>query len=98
MLISPLDWGLGHATRCIPIINELIRQGVCLTIAVSSSQKLVFNQVFPGVECLEIPGYKVRYKPGFFLKWGLVFNIPATFETNQERKKMVGGFTAKAEN
>jgi len=25
ILIAPLNWGLGHATRCIPIINELIR-------------------------------------------------------------------------
>ena len=26
ILVAPLDWGLGHATRCIPIINELVRQ------------------------------------------------------------------------
>ena len=24
ILIAPLNWGLGHATRCIPIIKELI--------------------------------------------------------------------------
>ena len=24
ILIAPLDWGLGHATRCIPIIRELL--------------------------------------------------------------------------
>ena len=33
ILICPLNWGLGHATRCIPIINELIRQGHTIVVA-----------------------------------------------------------------
>ena len=28
ILVAPLDWGLGHVTRCIPIVNELISRGV----------------------------------------------------------------------
>ena len=24
ILVAPLNWGLGHATRCIPIIKKLI--------------------------------------------------------------------------
>ena len=24
ILVAPLNWGIGHATRCIPIINALI--------------------------------------------------------------------------
>ncbi len=35
MLVAPLDWGLGHATRCIPIINELIQQGAQVIVAAS---------------------------------------------------------------
>jgi UDP:flavonoid glycosyltransferase YjiC (YdhE family) len=27
VLIAPLDWGLGHTARCIPIIQELLQQG-----------------------------------------------------------------------
>lgn len=27
ILVAPLNWGLGHATRCIPIIKELENQG-----------------------------------------------------------------------
>ncbi|PCJ00634.1 MAG: hypothetical protein COB15_02355 [Flavobacteriales bacterium] len=26
-MVCPLDWSLGHATRCVPIINELLRLG-----------------------------------------------------------------------
>ena len=31
ILIAPLNWGLGHATRCIPIIKALeeLYQNLC---------------------------------------------------------------------
>jgi predicted glycosyltransferase len=33
ILIAPLDWGLGHATRCIPVIRELKKQGAFIIVA-----------------------------------------------------------------
>jgi uncharacterized protein (TIGR00661 family) len=77
VLIAPLDWGLGHATRCIPIIRELKNQGACVIIAASGSQKALLEQEFPGLEYLEIPGYNVRMHSGsLLLKWGLMLRIP----------------------
>ena len=36
VLIAPLDWGLGHATRCIPIIHALLANGYEVVIAADS--------------------------------------------------------------
>jgi UDP:flavonoid glycosyltransferase YjiC (YdhE family) len=77
VLIAPLDWGLGHATRCVPIIHELILQGAQVIIAAVGSQKALLKLEFPGLEFLDIPGYEIGYKRGFLLKWGLIFRIPA---------------------
>ena len=38
ILVAPLDWGLGHATRCIPIIRELVEQGVDIWLAGEGQQ------------------------------------------------------------
>jgi hypothetical protein len=76
VLVAPLDWGLGHATRCIPIINELTRQGARVIIAANGNQKQLLKQEFPDLETLEIPGYNIRYKSGIFLKWALLLKIP----------------------
>jgi spore coat polysaccharide biosynthesis predicted glycosyltransferase SpsG len=76
VLIAPLDWGLGHATRCIPIIKELIQQGAQVTIAASGSQNTLLKQEFPLLEFLELPGYKIRYKTGVLLKWALFARVP----------------------
>jgi UDP:flavonoid glycosyltransferase YjiC (YdhE family) len=76
VLVSPLDWGLGHATRCIPIVKELITQGARVVIAANADQKTLLNPEFPQVEFVDIPGYHIRYKRGFLLKWGLFLQFP----------------------
>src|SRR5450755_4349004 len=77
ILLAPLDWGLGHATRCIPIINELVNQGARVLIAATGPQLTLLKQEFPRLEFIKIPSYQIRYKPGFLLKWGLILRIPA---------------------
>jgi len=77
VLIAPLDWGLGHATRCVPIIRELVDQGARVIIAAAGPQKILLSTEFPGLEMLDLPGYGIRYQQGFFLKWGLVFRAPS---------------------
>ncbi len=60
-LISPLDWGLGHTTRCIPIISELLAQNVEIVIACNSTQKQVLYPEFPHLEYIPLSGYNLRY-------------------------------------
>src|SRR5579872_850423 len=77
VLVAPLDWGLGHVTRCIPIIKELIRKDVRVMVAANSSQNSLLKDEFPQIEFIEIPGYEIRYKRGILLKWALLFRIPS---------------------
>jgi predicted glycosyltransferase len=87
VLVAPLDWGLGHATRCIPIIKELIRQDARVIIAANTSQTMLLQKEFPQIEFLEIPGYRVSYKGGIFLKLGLLFRIPAILKQIKRENK-----------
>jgi UDP:flavonoid glycosyltransferase YjiC (YdhE family) len=87
VLIAPLDWGLGHATRCIPIIKELINQGARVTIAASGSQKILLNEEFPLLEFIEIPGYEMRYKRGYLLKPGLLWRLPVILKHIKKENK-----------
>lgn len=61
ILIAPLDWGLGHATRCIPIINELIYQNCEVLIAASGNSFFLLKKEFPSLVILRIKSYKVKY-------------------------------------
>lgn len=66
ILIAPLDWGLGHATRCIPIIYELSKYPFNIIIAASGPQRALLEYEFPDLEFLNIPAYNIRYGSGRF--------------------------------
>ena len=61
ILIAPLDWGLGHAVRCIPIIRYLLELGCQVNIAATGNQKTLLQNEFPDLSFLELPGYNVTY-------------------------------------
>lgn len=78
ILISPLDWGLGHATRCIPIIKELQSRGVEVIIAADGKPLELLKSEFPEFIFENLPGYDVTYqnRGSFFFKvLGKVPNI-----------------------
>jgi uncharacterized protein (TIGR00661 family) len=61
ILIAPLDWGLGHATRCIPIITTLQKLGCTIIMAAEGSTQQILSQAFPSIMCLPLQGYHIHY-------------------------------------
>lgn len=61
IVVSPLNWGLGHATRDIPIIKELLRHGHDVTIAGSGRSAALLQKEFPQTRHLELPDYPSPY-------------------------------------
>jgi predicted glycosyltransferase len=61
VLVAPLDWGLGHATRCVPVIRELIRQGAEVILAADGRGYSFFEKEFPDLVLLRLPGYGITY-------------------------------------
>ena len=61
ILICPLDWGLGHATRCIPIIKELVSLNCEVIIAADKLTFSLLKKEFPGLQFLSLHGYHIEY-------------------------------------
>jgi len=100
ILVAPLNWGLGHATRCIPIIQELEKNGFTPIIASDGIALLLLQKEFPHLESLEFPSYKIEYaKEGKDFKWKLFKNIPkiilAVFEEKKIIKELVNKYDLK---
>ncbi len=60
-LIAPLDWGLGHATRCIPIARALLRRGQDVLIAASGAPAVLLRKELPHLRIVPIVNYDMRY-------------------------------------
>ncbi len=74
ILVCPLDWGLGHATRCIPLIQKFLRQGKRVSIAGNGRSLNLLKLEFPHLSFYELPDYDISYpKKGkhFVLHMGL---------------------------
>jgi uncharacterized protein (TIGR00661 family) len=61
VLVAPLDWGLGHATRCIPIINTLLAQNCNVIVAADGAIATLLKKSFPNVLFLQLQGYNIKY-------------------------------------
>jgi len=62
ILVSPLNWGFGHVSRCIPLIYKLLEKDNVIFIACNSAQKSVFIQYFEEkVSFLEHDGYPFQF-------------------------------------
>jgi uncharacterized protein (TIGR00661 family) len=89
ILVAPLNWGLGHATRCIPIIRELIQHGFEPVIASDGVALQLLQKEFPELLFLELPSYQIEYaKNGAFFKWKLIKNSPKMMEAIMQERKL----------
>lgn len=61
LLFSPLDWGLGHTTRSIPLLLAFQAQGWEIVVACNSIQKQILSQEITGIRFVEIGGYGIKY-------------------------------------
>ena len=62
IILAPLCWGLGHASRCIPIINQLLNQGNEVSVASDGEALSLLRQEFPRLDSFELPAYNINYK------------------------------------
>lgn len=76
ILICPLDWGLGHATRCIPVIRELLKKECEVSIASSGDALALLKKEFPELAFHELTGYRPYYSGSGSLAMSLVRQLP----------------------
>lgn len=61
ILVAALDWGIGHATRCVPIIRRLQNQGYEIILASNGNANKFFKDYFPELLVLDKPAYNITY-------------------------------------
>ena len=87
ILVAPLNWGLGHASRCIPIIDQLQKSAFTPVIASDGVALELLKKEFPELEYLELPAYKISY--GKNLKWALLQNLPHILRTVKKEWELI---------
>ena len=76
VLIASLDWGLGHTTRCIPLIESFRKEGWSITLAAEGTSSAILQAAFPDIPLLTLKGYRIRYAKKR-LGWKIIQQIPS---------------------
>lgn len=90
ILVAPLNWGLGHATRCIPIIKALMEYGCEPVLASDGVALSLLQKEFPNLKTLELPSYKIKYaEKGQHFKLKMIWDSPKVLKAMAKEKKEV---------
>ena len=94
ILYCILDWGLGHATRSIPIIEDLISKGNTITIGADKAPYDLLKQEFTDLNFIRIPSKEIKYtnkdsssETGFLFK--MFLQGPAYLKGLKDEQKLV---------
>lgn len=89
IFISPLDWGLGHTTRCIPIIKALQKLDTEIWIGVNKEQQKVISNEITAINYIQFSGYNISYPSTETMALKMSLQIPKILnKINSEKREL----------
>jgi predicted glycosyltransferase len=88
VLITPLYWGLGHATRCIPIIQSLQNEGFEIFVGSDSGALTLLKEEFPKLTFFDLPAYNISY-PTENMFWNILIQSKKIFKQIKNENKVI---------
>jgi len=95
ILLSALNCGMGHVSRCIPIIHQLIEQNNQLIIACSNKQEKIYKNYFPELIYIEHNDFPFKFKGNGNFERDLIFNFIQLYQRFKLEKKEAEKLTSK---
>ncbi len=76
ILVAPLDWGLGHAARCIPLIRYLSEKNCEVILGGEGRAGELLKKEFPSLEFINMPGYYISYPGNGSMALKMALQVP----------------------
>jgi hypothetical protein len=94
ILVAPLDWGLGHATRCVPLINRLLAEGHNVQLASNGRSARWLANYFPQLKVhTDIPDYAITYPERGSMEWHFLKQSPRLLRVIRAEHRWLERFT-----
>ena len=79
ILVAPLNWGLGHASRCVPLIRRLQDDGHEVILGGDGESLTLLRKHFPTLRYTYLAPLNLRYSAGKHQVWALFKALPQLF-------------------
>ncbi len=89
VLVAALDWGLGHAARCIPLINLLKQRDVKIILGSAGRAAQLWKDEYPDLEHIELPAYDPSYPADGNMIWHMAMQSPRLLKVIKEERDVL---------
>ncbi len=76
ILVAPLNWGLGHASRCVPLVRRLIAEGHEVILGGDGDSLTLLRKQFPKLRYTYLAPLNLRYSKGRRQVWAMACALP----------------------
>ena len=76
ILVAPLNWGLGHASRCVPLVQRLLDEGHEVILGGDGDSLTLLRKHFPKLRYVYLAPLNLRYGAGKRQVWAMVKAFP----------------------
>ena len=79
ILVAPLNWGLGHASRCVPLVQRLLDEGHEVILGGDGESLTLLRKHFPKLRYVHLAPLNLRYSAGRRQVWAMIKALPQIF-------------------
>ncbi len=94
ILFCVLNWGLGHASRSVPIVKLLHDKGAEVFLASDGIAGMLLQKEFPNLPYFILPGMEIQY-PRKSMWYNMLAQAPKIFKTMQSEHTKVASLVEK---
>ena len=76
ILVAPLNWGLGHASRCVPLVQRFLEEGHEVILGGDGASLTLLRRHFPKCRYVFLAPLDLRYGKGKRQVWAMVKALP----------------------
>jgi uncharacterized protein (TIGR00661 family) len=82
VFISPLNWGMGHASRIIPVVDYFHTMGYEIILGGSGKSGTLLQSAFPFLPFITLPSFEITYsKKEVLFGFSVIRKMPAFLKT-----------------
>ena len=76
ILVAPLNWGLGHASRCVPLIQRFLDEGHEVILGGDGESLTLLRRQFPKLRYTYLAPLRLRYSASRRQVWAMLKALP----------------------
>jgi len=94
IIFSPLNWGMGHVSRSLPLLNQLLDQNNSITVFCTSKQQEIYELYFSNLRFIHHEPYAFSFGTMGFNTWEFLKQLPCLIKQHRAEQKRIAEYIA----